>query len=128
MNRFIFILIGAFAAVAAAVWALTQSRPGFDATLLTATNAGLAVVTALSYLMVQRSLKGRPAGFVGGVYAGTMLKLLLLGGGLAVYFVFLKAPVHKPSIAVVFGMYLVYTIIEKTALQSLARRPRSNAS
>lgn len=122
MNRFIYLLIGLFLLLAGGIWALRQARPDFDFPLLTAGNAVLAGLTAASHAIVQRSMKGRSQAFVGGVYAGTMLKLLVAGGGLLVYLLMNRERIHKPSLMVIGGLYLVYTIAEKVALQQAARR------
>jgi drug/metabolite transporter (DMT)-like permease len=125
MNRFIYLLIAIFILLAGCLWALRQSRPEFDFPLLTAGNALLAGLTAVSYVIVQRSIMGRPQAFIGGVYAGTMLKLLVVGGGLLVYILMNREHVHKPSLMILAGLYLVYTVAEKLALQRVARRSGS---
>ena len=124
MNRFIFLLIGVFLAFAGAIWLLQRSRPEFDFILLTVGNALLAALTAASFAMVQRGIAGRPQAFVGGVYAGTMLKLFIGGGALLAYVLLNRPHLHKPSLLAVGGLYLVYTLVEKIALQRVARKPQ----
>jgi hypothetical protein len=50
-----------------------------------------------------------------------MLKLFVAGGGLVVYLLMNRERIHKPSLAVLGGLYLVYTVVEKIALQRVAR-------
>lgn len=124
MNRFIFLLIAVFLGLAGAIWFLQRSRPEFDFTLLTVGNALLAALAAASFAMVRRGISGRPQAFVGGVYGGTMLKLFVGGGALLAYVLLNRDHLHKPSLLVVGALYLVYTLVEKIALQKVARRPQ----
>jgi hypothetical protein len=86
-------------------------------------NALLAALAAISFALVRRSMGGRAQAFVGGVYAGTMLKLFIAGCGLLVYVLLNRDALHRPSLLVVAGLYLVYTVAEKVALQKVARHP-----
>lgn len=124
MNRFIYALIALFLILAGGLWLLQRARPEFDFVLLTAGNALLAALTAASFVAVQRGISGRTQAFIGGVYAGTMLKLFVGGGALLVYVLLNREALHKPSLLVVGGLYLVYTVVEKIALQRVARRPQ----
>lgn len=122
MNRFIFLLIAVFLILAGCIWLLQHSRPEFDFTLLTAGNALLAALTAASFLAVRRGMEGRPQAFIGGVYTGTLLKLFVGGGALLVYVLLNRATLHKPSLLALGGLYLIYTVVEKIALQRIARQ------
>ena len=122
MNRFIFLLIAVFLVLAGAIWVVQQSRPELDFTLLTVGNALLAALTAASFAMVRRGIAGRPQAFVGGVYGGTMLKLFIGGGALLAYVLLNRPNLHKPSLLGVGALYIVYTLVEKIALQRLARK------
>ena len=122
MNRFIFLLTGVFLILAAAIWFLQRTYPALDFTLLTVGNALLAALTVASFAMVRRGISGRPQAFVGGVYAGTMLKLFVGGGALLAYVLLNRPHVHKPSLMAVAALYFVYTLVEKIALQRVARR------
>lgn len=124
MNRFIYLLIALFLILAGALWVLQHQRPEFDFALLTAGNALLAALTAASFVAVRRGIAGRTQAFVGGVYAGTMLKLFIGGGALLVYVLLNRKDLHKPSLLVIGALYLVYTVVEKIALQRAARRPQ----
>lgn len=123
MNRFIFLLIALFLILAGGLWLLQRQRPEFDFALLTVGNALLAALAAISFALVRRSMGGRPQAFVGGVYAGTMLKLFVAGGGLLVYVLLNRDALHRPSLLLVAGLYLVYTVVEKVALQRVAKHP-----
>jgi len=124
MNRFIFLLIAVFLLLAGVIWLLQRSRPDFDFSLLTVGNALLAALTAASFAMVRRGINGRPQAFVGGVYGGTMLKLFFGGGALLAYVLLNRPHLHKPSLLAVGGLYIIYTLVEKIALQRVARRPQ----
>ena len=124
MNRFVFLLIAVFLVLAGVIWLLQRSRPEFDFTLLAVGNALLAALTAASFAMVRRGIGGRPQAFVGGVYAGTMLKLFVGGGALLAYVLLNRPQLHKPSLLAVGALYLVYTLVEKIALQRVARKPQ----
>jgi hypothetical protein len=102
---------------------LRSSYPGWDYTLLLGGNAFLALVTLLSFILATKPSHDRPESFVRGVYSGTLLKLFLIAGGVLVYLLLHRHHLHKPSLAVIGGIYIIYTALETAALQRGTRKP-----
>lgn len=123
-NRFYITVIALHTVILLALIALRQSRPEFDPWLLFGGNAVLALLSIISYALVQKQMHDRAQAFVRGVSSGMFLRLFVVGGGLVVYVFLNKDHIHKPSLFVLMGLYVVYTAIETIVLQQLARRPQ----
>ncbi len=96
---------------------------GWDYTVMLLGNGVLAAVTLVGYVLGTQPGGDRPAAFVRGVFSGTLLKLFVLAGGVLVYVLMVGERLHKPSLAVVGGLYILYTALETAALQRHARTP-----
>jgi hypothetical protein len=114
---FLFIVTGVFLY-------LRSSYPDWDYNLLIGGNAFLALVTLLSFILATKPSHDRPEAFVRGVYGGTLVKLFLIAGGVLVYLLLHRHHLHKPSLAVIGGLYIIYTALETAALQRGTRTPR----
>ena len=84
---------------------------GVSVNVMLAGNALLFAASMLSFLMYQRAMKNeKPFGFVNRVYAGFMIKFLVLIAGVMLYF-FLAKEVNKPAVFICMGLYLIYNFL-----------------
>ena len=81
----------------------------------------MAFLSSASFYMVTKQIKSRPEAFVRGVYSGTFLKLLVCMAAILIYVMANRPNIHKPTLFVLFGIYIVYTVIETTTLSKMAR-------
>lgn len=122
MNKyFVYIVVLVFLVLSALFYLLHSAVPEYRLEVLMTGNAVMAILTAVSYLIVKKTVHDRPQAFVRGVYGGSLLKLMICMFGLLIY-VFINRPnIHKPSVFMLMGIYAVYTTIETISLSKLAR-------
>lgn len=111
-----------FVAVLAGSYLLKYFLPRIDNIALIVGNAVMAALVFFGFFVVSRSVSKRPQAFVRGVYSATYLKLLVCMAGLLGYAVINKATLYKPTLFALFGIYLIYTIIETAVLSKTARK------
>jgi hypothetical protein len=101
-------------------------KKGFDPAALIIGNLVLFAAGLLSFFIVQKGITGKnPAAFVRRVYGGFIGKLMVILAGLMVYMV--TAPVNKPAIMVLMGLYVLYTVAEVRGLMLLNKAQKKNA-
>lgn len=122
MKNFVVIglLIGAVLSAAVQLLASTTLK-GYDLSVLHIGNWIIAVVSILSYVIMQKQVNARPEAFVRGVYGGTLLKLFVLIVTFFIYVLANKETLHKPTLFVLMLFYAIYTIIEGALLSQKAR-------
>ncbi len=120
-KNFLITTIVAFAVLAGVFLYMKTALPAFDFAAMMVGNILMAVLSSVSYLMVTKQIKSRPEAFVRGVYSGTFLKLLVCMAAILIYVMAKKPDIHKPTLFVLFGIYIVYTVIETTTLSKMAR-------
>ena len=111
-----------FAVLSAVFLWMRGPLPEYRTALLMTGNGLMALLSIIGQLMVRRQLSQRPQAFVRGVYGATLMKLMVVMGSLLVYLVINRADLHKPSVFMLFGIYVVYTVIETLQMSRLARR------
>jgi hypothetical protein len=117
----IFVLLGLLSGIF--LW-MREAMPEYDFEAMMASNVIMAVLALITWLMVRARLSGRPQAFVGGVFSSTFLKLFVCIVGVLGYAMVNKPNVHKPTLFVMFGIYIVYSAAETIMLQKMARQTK----
>ncbi|MBS1586186.1 MAG: hypothetical protein JSS82_11650 [Bacteroidetes bacterium] len=121
-QKFIIIIVVLFVLVCAGSYALTNADPAYRITVLIGGNLIMAVLSALTFLLVTRQAGKNPAAFVRGVSASTFLKLMVCAGGILVYLLVQRGKgIHKPSVYMLLAIYAIYTITETWMLSRHVR-------
>ena len=121
-KNFIITLIALFVVLSITFYGLSISFPDYRFATLETGNVIMAVLTFVSYLLVNRKLNQRPQAFVTGVYSASLLKLMACMVAILVYVMIYRSHIHKPSVFVLFGIYGVYTFWETIILSKMARK------
>lgn len=117
-----FILLALFALIAGGAWALRHAYPGFDFTALVAADLIMLLLSLAAWAMLRKSVAERPQAFVRGVYGATMLRLFVCLIGILTYALMNRTHLHKPTLFVMFGIYMAYTVIETVAFSNTAKK------
>ena len=93
---------------------------GFDYSVLVFGNILIFGISFLSYWMAVKGLSTKNShAFVRWVYSSIMFKLFFLMILAFAYIMIMKKDVNKPGLFFCMGLYLVYTIIEVSALMKV---------
>lgn len=105
------------------VYYLYSQNPAYDFTSLLIGNITLALVSLLSFNIIKRGIRsGNPNAFVRSKMTGTMLKFFICIAILLIYIFVNEREIHKPSLFLFLGMYVVYSAIEAVPLSKMARK------
>jgi hypothetical protein len=100
---------------------------GFDYSVLVFGNVIVFGISFLSYWMAVRGLSTKNThAFFRWVYGSIMIKLLVLSGVAFVYIMMNQKDVNKPGLFFCMGLYVVYTVIEVSALMKVNKQ-KTNA-
>lgn len=121
---FVLIVVILFLVLSGIFYALGLYAQNYRLSVLMTGNAVMALLTILSFYLVTREFNNKPAGFVRGVYASSLLKLFVCIIAIMSYVLINKPNVHKPSLFVLFGIYAVYSIVETWLLSKLAKETK----
>jgi hypothetical protein len=122
MNKyFIFIIAFVFVVLGIIFYILHNAYPDYQLGVLMIGNAIMALLTATSYLIVKKTVHQRPQAFVRGVYGASLLKLMVCMFSILAYVLINRPNIHKPSVFILLGIYVVYTTAETLSLSKLAR-------
>jgi len=121
-KQFIIVIVIIFVVLTALFYALKTYQPEFRFGTLEAANLIMALLSLISYLMVNKQLESRPQAFIRGVSGASFMKLMVCMVSILVYVLMNRTHIHKPSVFMLFGIYAVYTIVETLFLQKLARQ------
>lgn len=109
--------------LAGLVFFLHSQNPAYDMTSLMIGNAILAGVSLTSFYIISQGMKtGNANAFVRAKLTGTMLKFFVCIAVLLVYIFVKEKIVHKPSLFLFLGMYIVYSAIEAVPLSRMAKK------
>ena len=114
-NFFVFIILSLV------TYIVSQQFPLMSFTLLMGTNILMFLLSVLSWIIIKKQLHERPQAFVRGVYSATFLKLIICMGSFLAYALLNRDHIYKPSIFLLFGIYIVYTAAETIMLSKMAR-------
>ena len=123
-KNFISAILIVFIALSALFYALHQSAPEYSFALLMGGNILMLVLSVAGHLIVMNQVNGRPQAFVRGVYASSFLKLMVCMAGIVGYALINRPNIHKPSLFMLFGIYVIYSIIETWLLSKMAREAK----
>jgi hypothetical protein len=116
------ILVILCVAIAGGAHLLRQSDPAYDFTALIAADIIMLLLSLAAWAMLRKSVAERPQAFVRGVYGATMLRLFVCLIGIITYALMNRAHLHKPTLFVMFGIYMAYTIIETAVFSRVAKK------
>ena len=101
------------------------AKNGIDNEVLIVGNLVLFVVSLVSFILTQRSLKSpNPQAFVRAVYGSFIIKFFVIVIAAFVYMQVAKKNVNKTGLFICMGLYIIYTIIEVSALFKLLRKKK----
>lgn len=123
-RNFVLVIAFIFLLLTAIFFVLKTSAPAYRFYVLMTGNAVMAVLSLLTFFIVQKTMNDKPEAFVRGVYGATFLKLLICIGSILFYALLNRQHIHKPSLFVLFGIYAVYTAAESWMLSKLARQAK----
>jgi len=99
---------------------------GVDQNVVIYGNLVLALVTILSFWLSRRSLNSEnPNVFVRAMYGNFMIKMFVCIAVAFIYFYSVKPNINKPGLFICMGLYIVYTVIEVSALTKLLRKKKN---
>lgn len=122
MNKTILLVVTALCIVLAlGIWQLCRYYPLFDRTALLVADLLMYGLTLAAFAMNKESGTARPQAFVRGVYGATMLRLFVCLVGFVGYALFSKGHLYKPTLFVMFGIYVLYMAVETIVASRRAR-------
>ena len=89
-----------------------NARPEYDYVALVVANMILFLLSIGSWALMRKKATERAQVFVRGVYGATMLRLFICIIGVLAYALINKEHIHRPTLFVMFGIYIVYTTVE----------------
>jgi hypothetical protein len=99
------------------------SEKGFDHEVLVYGNIILFTIFLVSFMMVSKGQRSKNNHeFFRLMYGSFILKLFLLAGIAFAYIMTMKKAVNKPALFLCMALYVVYTIIEVTALMKSGKQ------
>ncbi len=99
---------------------------GFDQMALVVGNIILFAVSFISFFMSGRGLQSKSGhAFFRWVYGSFMAKLFLLAGAAFFYVISLRKNVNKPALFFCMGLYVLYTVIEMSALMKINKQKKN---
>jgi Ca2+/Na+ antiporter len=122
MNKgYIVVVIVLFILLSAVFYILHQQMPGFQLGALMGGNILMALLSIGSYVMIMRQFRNNPNAFVRGVFGSTFLKLMICMVAFLIYAFLNRSHIHKPTVYVLCGIYIIYSIPERVYLSKQAR-------
>lgn len=109
--------------VGAGVWALHTADPAYSLPAMLGADAIMLALTVVSWLLIRGQLGGggSPQAFVRAVSSASLLKLMICGGSILGYALAIRPHKHVPTLLVLCGIYLVFTVVETALLSRMAR-------
>lgn len=121
-GKFVTTTLIIFIVLSIVFFAMRTSAPEFHFIALEVGNMVMAIISISSFLIVQRQMNGRPQAFVRGVMGANLLKMMVCLFAILIYVFINRSNIHKPSVFVLMGTYMVYSTMETLLLSKLARR------
>ena len=99
---------------------------GFDREFLIWANLLLFFISIGGFLLQRKGLESpNPQAFVRGMYASMMFKMFICIIVVLIYVFLFRNKINKPGLFTAMGMYVVYTVVEVSALMKVARTKRN---
>ena len=121
-SRLPLLLIVIFAVITGILFLLRHYFPAFDFPALLVANTVMLLLSVAAWALLRRHVAERPQAFIRGVYGATMLRLFVCLAGILTYALLIRSHLHKPTLFVMFGIYMVYTMIETAAFSRTAKK------
>jgi hypothetical protein len=122
-HKFVITVITVCLILSGLIYYLYSQNPAYDFSSLIIGDVILAMVSLLSFNIIKRGIRsGNPNAFVRAKMTGTMLKFFICIAILLIYIFVNNRQVHKPSLFLFLGMYVVYSAIEAVPLSKMARK------
>ncbi len=122
-NTYLLALLALSALLFTIIYVLSTAYPQYDINAIYCANALLTLLSVSSYFLMRKKLNAERAQvFVNGVYGTTLLRLMVSLAAILLYLVLNKGHLHKPSIFVMLGLYLVYTVYETFYFSKISKR------
>ena len=121
-KKFIYSILTVFTLLCIIFFLLNNSYPRFSLNILLGGNAFMAVLSILIFFIARKNIHGRPEVFVRGVFGATFLKMFICILGILIFVLLNRTHIHKPSIFILCGIYIVYTTVETWLLMKLAKK------
>src|SRR6188768_349586 len=115
-------LVALFAAIAGGAYLLHQSNPAFDFVALIGADAIMLLLSLAAWAMLRKNVAERPQAFIRGVYGATLLRLFVCLTAVLTYALMNREHLHKPTLFVMFGIYMAYTVIETVVFSRVAKK------
>lgn len=124
MNKMYLVLVAILClTVTAVLFSMKTALVAYDINALLGANIILAVLSIISYIMIQRKMKQeRAQAFVNGVYSASLLRLMICLGSVFVYAYSTRAHLHKPSVFAMMGLYVLYTLVETLVMSKIVKK------
>ena len=120
-KQFIIAIVTIFVLLTIIFYAMCKYKPDFHFLVLETGNTIMALLSLITYMIVRKQKDSNPQAFVGGVYSASFLKLMVCMVSILVYVLLNRATIHKPTVYVLFGIYVIYTIMETWLLSKSVR-------
>ncbi len=121
-KQFIISIVTIFVLVSVALYVTEMKMPEFHFAALESGNCIMAILSFITFVIVNRQVDNRPNAFVRGVYSASFLKLIVCMVSILVYVLLNRASIHKASVFVLFGIYVVYTAMETWILSRAVKK------
>ncbi len=99
---------------------------GFDVSFLVWANVFLLIISLGGFLLQRKGLQSpNPQAFVRGVYISMMFKMFITMIVVLIYVFIVRSKINKPGLFTAMGMYIIYTVIEVSALMKVVRKKKN---
>jgi len=99
---------------------------GFDREFLIWANLFLFFISIGGFLLQRKGLQSpNPQAFVRGMYASMMFKMFICMIVVLIYVFLFRSKINKPGLFTAMGLYIVYTVVEVTALMKVDRKKKN---
>jgi hypothetical protein len=124
MNKMYLVLVAILClTVTTVLFSMKTALVAYDINALLGANIILAVLSIISYIMIQRKMKQeRAQAFVNGVYSASLLRLMICLGSVFAYAYSTRAHLHKPSVFAMMGLYVLYTLVETLVMSKIVKK------
>lgn len=122
-NKYLAMVALIYIVVNSVIFLFSKKLAGYDIDALIIANIILALLSLFSYFSIKKqTATGRAQAFVNGVYAATLLRLMVCLAGIFVYAYLNQGALHRPTIFAMLGLYILYTAFETVAMSKVVKK------
>jgi hypothetical protein len=122
-HKFVLSIVIVFLIFSGLVYFMFTQNVAYDMPSLLIANLILAAVSLLSFNIIKRGIvNGGGNALVNAKMTGTLIKFFVCISILLIYVFAHNRQIHKPSLFLFLGMYLVYNAMEAVTLSQMARK------